>query len=153
MFQLTGKRSSDKNRGKTTNASHKRRIGQMPVFTTNVLPRGVSTTVDDNAHDDKDDNRDHLEQTEPVLKLTVGTHGNDVDADEDDPENETQRPPWEVVGPVLKNKLQGDEIRGCGDSVVEPVIPCKSKSKSIINKATITPVSTKNSYFLFPRRK
>ncbi|KAI6763843.1 hypothetical protein HG530_007632 [Fusarium avenaceum] len=118
------KRSSDKNRGKTTNAAHKRRTGQMPVFTTNVLPCGISTTVDYNAHDDEHDNRDHLEQTEPVLKLTVGSHRDDVDADEHDPENETQRPSWEVVGPVLEDELQSDKVRGCGDSVVEPVIPC-----------------------------
>lgn len=115
----------------------------MPVFTTNVLPRRISTTVDHNTHDDEHDNRDHLEQTQPVLELTVGSHRDDVDADEHDPENETQRPSWEVVGPVLEDKLQSDEVRGCGDSVVEPVIPCKSKSKSIINEATITSVSTK----------
>lgn len=82
----------------------------MPVLSTNVLSSLVTTTVDDNSHDDKNHNGDDLEQTEPVLNFTVRPDGNKVDADENDPKNKTQSPAGEVVGPVLKNELQGDEI-------------------------------------------
>lgn len=40
--------------------------------------------------------------------LAVCAHGSNVDANQDKPEYQTERPPGKVVGPVLKNQLQRD---------------------------------------------
>jgi hypothetical protein len=77
----------------------------MPVFPTDVLSSLVTATVNNNAHDDKDNNGDDLEKTEPVLNFTVRPDGNEIDSNEDNPENETQGPAGKVVGPVLENEL------------------------------------------------
>lgn len=88
---LTSKRSRDKHRGKTTNATDKGGSGDVPVFSANVMSSGVSTCIDDNTHDDKDLNGniwlttfmlmvecgktyndgDDLEQTQPIFKLSM----------------------------------------------------------------------------------
>lgn len=60
MCVLTGKRSSDKNRGKATNTTNKWSTGDMPVFAANVMSAGVAAAVDNDAHDNE-----NLENCEP----------------------------------------------------------------------------------------
>ena len=109
----------------------------MPIFSTDVLSSRITTTIDNNAHNNKNHNGDNLEQTEPVLNFSVCSYRDQVDSDENDPENETQSPAGKIVGPVLKNDLQSNQIRGRGNSIVKPVIPSKSESKSIVHKTSV----------------
>lgn len=51
---LTGKRGSDKDRGETTDSAHERGTWDVPVFTSDVSSLGISTTVDDDAHNNED---------------------------------------------------------------------------------------------------
>lgn len=51
---LTRKGGCHKDRGKTTNAADKWGVGEMPVLTSDVATLLVSSTVDDDAHDDED---------------------------------------------------------------------------------------------------
>lgn len=82
-------------------------------------------------HDDGDD----LEQAQPVLQLTVGADGKDVDGDEGDEKDEAEGPAGEVVGPVLQDELQGDQVGGGGDGIVEPVVPGEGEAKGIVDEA------------------
>lgn len=95
----------------------------------------VATAVDHDAHDDKDDNGNDLEERQPVLDLSVDAHSHKVEAEEDEPEDETERPSWEVVGPVLEQKLKRNEVGSGRDSVVEPVVPREREPVGVINEA------------------
>lgn len=56
--QLTSKRSRDKNRGKATNTSNERCTRDMPIFSADVLSHLISTTIDNDSHDDENYNGD-----------------------------------------------------------------------------------------------
>lgn len=98
---------------------------------------------------------DDFQETEPVLHLNVvstqqeiskaaskcaylavGSDGNKVQCNHEKQENETDGPAGEVVCPVLQKQLKGNQIGGCRNSVVEPVIPGQSEAKRVIDKAT-----------------
>lgn len=51
---LTGKGSRHKNRGEATDAADKRSTRDMPILTTNIVAIAVATTIDDDAHYNKD---------------------------------------------------------------------------------------------------
>lgn len=58
------------------------------------------------------DNGDDFEKTEPVLELAVCSDGDDVGGDEDEPEDQTEGPAGEVVGPVFEDELEGYQVCG-----------------------------------------
>lgn len=81
-------------------------------------------------------NCDYFEQAEPVFDLTVDSHRQNVQCNDDDEENQTNRPSWEIIRPVFQQQLQCNNIRRGSNGIVEPVIPSQGKAKGIIDEAS-----------------
>lgn len=134
--QHTSKRGSNKDGCKAANAVDERCAGKVPKLSTDIHAICVSTSIDDNADDDKDDDGNDLQQTQPVLHLTIGAHADDVSTDENDPKDQAQRPSRKVLSFIeIEYQLQGDKIGSGRNGIVEPVIPGKGKSEGVIDKA------------------
>lgn len=91
-----------------------------------------------------EDEDEHINTTTPndagtwiASYFAVRSDGNDVDGNQNHPENQAERPPWEVICPVLQDQLQSNQVCGGGDGIIEPVVPGQGETKSIVDKASV----------------